>query len=299
MRLGYVSLSMASFLVGWLGLCSFCRAAPESPPSRVPSYWQMSPILASSVSIWPKGCLARIDAERDYLLAKKEYLEARLLQSAPVIRFIGQRLKNMRLPGWLVWLPLLESSYQSQAVSNAGAAGLWQLMPDTASRFGLSVTAYQDERLMLPQSTTAALTYLQWLSGYFYGDWSLALAAYNAGEQRVRNAQNSISDKEASSSFCYLDLPPETEKYVPRFIALVDVLSHPQKYGIRMPQGLNGASPELIVPSGINQNPVSPLLVMETWQDPFIIHKAAGLDLNRYPADLGKQDGLLRMYVRP
>lgn len=291
--------SFAFVLLCGLGLQEPVNAAAAQATPTVHTYWSMSPVVATSASVWPKSCLVHIDAERAYLLSKKEYLEARLQQAAPIIRFIGQRLKSMKMPHWLVWLPLLESSYQAQAVSNAGAVGLWQLMPDTAMRFGLSVTAYQDERLLLPQSTTAALTYLQWLSEYFSGDWTLALAAYNAGEQRVRNAQNSVIDKAGFPSFCYLSLPDETERYVPRFIALVDIVTHASQYGIKLPKDLNGASPELIVPMGINRAPVSPLLAMETWRDPFIIQKAAGLDMNRYPADLTKQDGLLRMYTRP
>lgn len=234
---------------------------------------------------WPAPCRLRIAVERQYLLSKKPYLEARLQQSAPVISYIGQQLKKMRLPTWLVWLPLLENSYQSHAVSSAGATGMWQLMPDTARRFGLQVSVRQDERLLLPRSTDAALHYLRWLADYFSGDWSLALAAYNAGERRIKQAQ----DSSQQNAYCDLALPAETQRYVPRFLALVDIIQHAEQYGVN----LTGDMHKITLSSMIDTAPLPSLLPLDRRADPFIIPKATAVDFERRDMGISKQPMLL------
>jgi hypothetical protein len=241
--------------------------------------------MGLSSANWPAPCRSRIELERQYLLSKKPYLEARLQQSAPVISYIGQQLKKMRLPTWLVWLPLLESSYQSHAVSSAGAAGMWQLMPDTARRFGLQVSALQDERFLLPRSTDAALRYLRWLADYFSGDWSLALASYNAGERRIKQAQASSKQH----AYCGLTLPTETQRYVPRLLALMDIIQHAQQYGVN----LAGDPHKITVLSVIDTAPLPPLLSLERMEDPFIIPKAGAVDFERRDMGMSKQPSLI------
>lgn len=235
-------------------------------------------VAGLSSANWPEPCRARIEWERRYLLSQRGYLASRLQQSAPVIRYIGQQLKKMRLPAWLVWLPLIESSYRSQAVSTAGAAGVWQLMPDTGTRFGLAVSAGQDERLLLDRSTQAALRYLQWLANYFSGDWALALAGYNAGEQRIKQAQ----EKAHQTAYCLLDLPAETARYVPRLLALADIMQHAKQYGLSLPDGKSVAN-EAAFLSVIDLAPKPPLLLFDVGDnDPLIINKAAGLDMSHH-----------------
>jgi hypothetical protein len=234
---------------------------------------------------WSEPCRLRIELERQYLLSKKSYLESRLQQSAPVIRYIGQQLKKMRLPEWLVWLPLLESSYRSQAVSSAGAAGVWQLMPDTATRFGLAVSVGQDERFQLERSTQAALRYLQWLVNYFSGDWALALAGYNAGEMRIKLAQN----KAQQTAYCDLVLPTETQHYVPRLLALVDIIQHAKKYGLNL---TGDVGPEMLF-SVIDTAPLPPLLQLDRSMDPLIIPKASAVDFERRDMGISKQPMLI------
>lgn len=226
---------------------------------------------------WPQSCQKRIATERDFLLSKKNWLETRIQQSAPVIHYIGKQLKKMSLPEWLVWLPLLESSYRSQSISSAGAAGVWQLMPDTALRFGLIISDSNDERLVLSRSTDAALHYLQWLKGYFSGNWSLVLAAYNAGEMRVRQAQMSVNQND----YCSLVLPAETQRYVPRLLALLDIIKNARRYQFDLSGKQNAAGVEMAI-EGLNTKAIDPLIELKSGvADPWLIPKAVGIDMGR------------------
>ncbi len=142
----------------------------------------------------------------------------------PLVNEIFRQLAERSLPDSLVLVPMLESSYNAHAVSPAKAAGLWQLMPATAERFGLTVNDRQDQRFEIEPSTDAAMQYLDFLYRKFDGDINLTLAAYNAGEGRVQRAVK----KAGSRQFSDLRLPKETVDYVHRFYALlvlVDVTS--------------------------------------------------------------------------
>nr|WP_321241427.1 lytic transglycosylase domain-containing protein [uncultured Tolumonas sp.] len=275
----------------YLFLCSLFFFTNFGPGLAKPLTTPFSFVISAGLSSanWSAPCRLRIAVERQYLLSKKSYLEVRLQQSAPVISYIGQQLKKMRLPTWLVWLPLLESSYQSHAVSSAGAAGMWQLMPDTARRFGLQVSVRQDERLLLPRSTDAALHYLRWLADYFSGDWSLALAAYNAGERRIKQAQDSAQQ----NAYCDLVLPAETQRYVPRLLALVDIIQHAEQYGVN----LAGDTHQITLLSVIDTAPLPPLLPLERSADPFIIPKATAIDFERRDMGISKQPMLIPLSV--
>lgn len=178
----------------------------------------------------------RIAQERRDLLAHRPYLEQRLLQAQPLIRYIGQQVENQRLPAIIILLPLIESSYRLDGVSGKGAAGLWQLMPQTAQRFGVPINPAYDARLSVPQATRAALAYLDWLHETFNGDWLLALAAYNAGEGRVRQAQQESGEL----GFWRLPLPTETRRYVPRLLALAEIIQHAERYGVHLPDWHHG-----------------------------------------------------------
>jgi len=144
---------------------------------------------------------------------------------------IQKELKVAGLPEELIWLPLIESGYKTQALSPARALGLWQFIPSTGYKFGLERTLYVDERLDPEKSTRAAIAYLRELHGLF-GDWSTALAAYNCGEGRVLRT---IRDQNINylDNFwdLYRKLPRETAQYVPRFLAVLHILKDPRKYG--------------------------------------------------------------------
>ncbi|GEM_PF-857624 len=133
---------------------------------------------------------------------------------------IKEIFKEEGLPDDLALLPIIESGCNPSAVSRAGAAGLWQLMPSTARLFGLKVNSYIDERFDFEKSTRAAAKYLKHLYSKF-GRWDLAIAAYNAGPKKIENL---IAKGEASKFWDLTRVPDETLNYVPKFYAVISLV---------------------------------------------------------------------------
>ena len=147
-------------------------------------------------------------------------------------QMIVDMLKEKDLPQELSWLPLIESGFKAKALSKARALGLWQFIPSTGYKFGLSRNQYIDERLDPLKSTQAAINYLKELHGHF-GDWSTVLAAYNCGETRVlRIIRNQKINYLDNFWDLYERLPRETARYVPKFIATLHIVNNPAKYGL-------------------------------------------------------------------
>jgi membrane-bound lytic murein transglycosylase D len=160
---------------------------------------------------------------------------ARVLQRGkPYLFHILNRVEERGLPAELALLPFVESAFDPHAISPVGAAGIWQFMPGTATQLGLQQSWWYDGRKDIIDATEAALDYLTQLHRQF-GDWLLALAAYNAGSGRVQRAieQNRLEGKPVD--FWHLPLPAETQGYVPRLIALRAVINNPADYNITLP----------------------------------------------------------------
>ena len=162
-------------------------------------------------------------------------------------------MQRQGLPAELACLPLVESAFEPRCVSSAGAAGLWQLMPQTARRFGLTVSKEKDERFDVEKSTAAAARYLAYLHGLFR-DWPLALAAYNCGEGAMQKAVRRYGDSlEEITRKCRNDDPAaqalreETLRFVPQFAAAVLVLGKSPELGLDektfLPLQTAGAAP--------------------------------------------------------
>ncbi|MGL4715438.1 MAG: lytic transglycosylase domain-containing protein [Aeromonas sp.] len=181
--------------------------------------------------------VALVSQQRAHLLKQQHHLQQRIHQVQPVIRWVTQQVEARGLPPLLAFVPLIESSYRLDVVSNAGAAGPWQLMPATATRFTVPITAAFDGRYSLPLATDAALTYLAWLYQFFGKDWLLALAAYNAGEGRVLRAVLDANSRHIWD----LKLPTETRLYVARIVALSSLLANPTDYQFSLPPWQSGA----------------------------------------------------------
>ncbi|MEJ2765290.1 lytic transglycosylase domain-containing protein [Photobacterium sp. MCCC 1A19761] len=165
--------------------------------------------------------ILQIEDHYQALYPHKQLIEQQYQRYPRQVAQIFHLLKQHHLPAELALIPMMESSFNPQAVSPAGAGGLWQLMPATAQRFGLTVNDQTDERFDLARSTEAAVRYLAFLYQKFDRNLPLILAAYNAGEGRV---QRTLA-KQPDTPFSALELPQETLSYVHKFYALKDLLS--------------------------------------------------------------------------
>lgn len=143
---------------------------------------------------------------------------------------VEKKLEARNLPQDLKYVALVESDLRHRAQSHAGATGPWQFMAPTAQRFRLQVSPNVDERFAFGQATDAALDYLQALRQQF-GNWALALAAYNCGEGRVKKEM----DLQKVNNYYHLALPEETERYVYRVMAAKVVMESPRTYGFDLP----------------------------------------------------------------
>ena len=149
--------------------------------------------------------------------------------------YIYHEVKRRNLPGELALLPVIESAYDPFAYSWVGAAGIWQIMPQTGTGFGLKQDWWYDGRKAIEPSTRAALDYLTYLDSFFNGKWYLAIASYNAGEGTVQKAVNRNAKAGKATDFWDLSLPAETEAYVPKLLAIAAIVQDPQKYNITLP----------------------------------------------------------------
>lgn len=167
--------------------------------------------------------------EREFFIAS--------YQRAGVYRnMITKELKMAGIPEELFWLPLVESGFKNNALSRSRALGLWQFIPSTGYKFGLSRDEWIDERMDALKATHAAIEYLKELH-YMFGDWLTVLAAYNCGEGRVLRviAGQRINYFDRFWDL-YNQLPRETARYVPRFLATLYIINNPQKYGFDLPK---------------------------------------------------------------
>ncbi|GAB4387464.1 MAG: hypothetical protein Kow0025_01190 [Thermodesulfovibrionales bacterium] len=147
---------------------------------------------------------------------------------------IVEALREAGMPEELAWLPLIESGFKVRALSRARALGLWQFIPSTGYKFGLSRDAWVDERLDPERSTAAAIEYMKELHNIF-GDWTTVLAAYNCGEGAVLKVIRNQSINYLDNFWdLYERLPRETARYVPRFLAVLHILKDPEKYGMEL-----------------------------------------------------------------
>jgi membrane-bound lytic murein transglycosylase D len=166
---------------------------------------------------------------------KAQFLEA-YRRSGLYREMIVEELRKEGLPEELSWLPLIESGFKVRALSRARALGMWQFISSTGYRYGLKRDRYVDERMDFLKSTRAAVRYLVELHSFF-GDWSTALASYNCGEVRVQNViRTQRIDYLDNFWDLYRQLPWETARFVPRFMATLLIINNPEKYDFDLPQ---------------------------------------------------------------
>ena len=178
----------------------------------------------------------RIQAELKWFVSHPEYLNRVFTRAQRYLPHITDELQRRGLPLELALLPIVESAYDPFAYSHGRAAGLWQMIPGTATRFGIKQNWWYDGRRDVVDSTRAALDYLEHLLDFNNGDWLNAIASYNSGEGNVRKAVRRNTAANKPTDFWNLKLSKETSAYVPRLLALVAIVSNPEQYGLALPR---------------------------------------------------------------
>jgi len=219
-------------------------AAPAAPPELVPVInaaavagqngpSNITPPLSILVS--PTDKKANLAIERSfslYTINLKKRFSVWLERSARYIEIMKDILKEKGMPEDLVFLPIVESGFNTRAYSPASASGPWQFIAGTAKRYGLVIDWWRDERNDPVKSTIAAANYLRDLHDMF-GSWSLALAAYNAGEGRIAKALRRTDSDNFWSLLGTTQIRQETKDYVPHYIAATIIANTPEEYGFR------------------------------------------------------------------
>ncbi len=206
--------------------------SPAESPDDLLSYlrdgFSLSPVMND-----------RVQAQLNWFLRNPDYLERVLLRSQRYLPYITTEIEQRGLPLELALLPVVESAYDPFAYSHGRAAGLWQIIPGTARRFGIRQNWWYDGRRDVIDSTSGALNYLAYLHELMQGDWLLAVASYNSGEGNVQKAVRQNQAKGRPSDFWSLKLSKETSSYVPKLLALVEIVRDPSAFGLNLPRIVN------------------------------------------------------------
>ena len=199
--------------------------------------------LSAPVDLWERirrgFAMSDLDSDlvhdrEQWYASRPDYIFRMAERSRKYLFHIVEELELRDMPTELALLPFIESAFNPQAVSSAKAAGMWQFMPATGRTFDLKQNAFRDDRRDVLASTRAALDYLQKLHRMF-GDWQLALAAYNWGEGSVQRAIAKSQRAGGGSGYTEINMPMETRFYVPKLQAVKNIVAHPDQYNSRLP----------------------------------------------------------------
>ena len=175
-----------------------------------------------------------VTSQETWYANRPEYIGRMTERSRKYLYHIVEELERRKMPTELALLPFIESAFNPQANSSVKAAGMWQFMPATGRYFDLKQNAFRDDRRDVQASTRAALDYLQKLYGMF-GDWHLALAAYNWGEGSVMRAMNRNLKAGLGTTYTDLSMPNETRNYVPKLQAVKNIVADPARFAVQLP----------------------------------------------------------------
>ena len=247
-----------SCLVAILVLLSGCASTAEWSPSasskrdprasKAPrvdlSKESVSNLMAPSNDLWmqirqgfqlPPLDSPLVDKQTQWLVDRPDYVNRSMARSSRYLFYIVEEVNRRNMPTELALLPFVESAFNPEAHSTAKAMGIWQFMPRTGQDFKLTQNVFRDERRDVLQSTNAALDYLQRLYKQF-GDWQLALAAYNWGEGNVAKAIKRNQAMRKPTDYESLIMPRETREYVPKLMAYKNIVKNPGAYNIVLPE---------------------------------------------------------------
>ena len=231
-------------------------AAPAFAPvlkAALPAFGAVAPVVAAAkavdeykeADVWGRirtgYAIPDIDNELvakhiTWYSTRPDYIARTSARASRYLYHVVQELEKRGMPTELALLPIIESAFNPQAYSRADAAGMWQFVPGTGKDFNLKQNMFKDERRGVLASTDAALSYLQKLYGMF-GDWQLALAAYNWGEGNVQRAvaKNRAAGKPTDFESLAELMPAETRNYVPKLQAVKNIIANPAQYGVSLP----------------------------------------------------------------
>ena len=198
-------------------------AAPELPQNlwgRIRKGFVMAPMDNELVHDW-----------ENWYSSRPDYVARMIDRSSRLLFHIVEEVEKRGMPMEIALLPMIESAYNPVAYSRSHASGIWQFIPSTGKDFGLRQNWWYDGRRDVIAATNAALDYLQKLHGMF-GDWNLALASYNWGEGAVGRAMERNRAKGLPTDYESLTVPGETRNYLPKLIAVKNIISNPAKYGL-------------------------------------------------------------------
>lgn len=184
--------------------------------------------------------------ERNYYAKHQRYLDRISKRATPYLYYIVEEVEKRQIPIEIALLPIVESAFDPFGYSHRSASGIWQFMPATGERFGLEQNWWYDGRRDITQSTRAALEYLTYLHKTLDNDWLNAIAAYNSGEGRVLRAIKKNRKKHLPTDFWSLDLPKETTAYVPKLLALSDLLARSDEFNVKWDPIVNQPAVQLV-----------------------------------------------------
>jgi len=210
-----------------------------------------------------------VHQQEQWYATRQDYIQRMTDRSRKYLFHIVEELERRGMPSELALLPFVESAFNPQAVSSARAAGMWQFMPGTGRDYDLKQNFFRDDRRDVLASTRAALDYLQRLYTMF-GDWHLALAAYNWGEGNVSRAIARNQRAGLGTSYTDLKMPDETRNYVPKLQAVKNIISNPGLFNAELPV--------------IENHPYFDMVTVERDMDTALAAKLADIELEDFKA---------------
>lgn len=172
-----------------------------------------------------------VEHHQKWYASRPDYLARMTERAQRYLYFIIEEVERRGMPSEIALLPMIESAFNPGAYSGARASGIWQFIPSTGKNFGMQQNWWYDGRRNIVSATNGALDYLQKLHGMF-GDWELALAAYNCGENAVQRAQERNRKRGLPTDYASLKLPRETRNYLPKLIAVKNIINNPDRFGL-------------------------------------------------------------------
>ena len=166
--------------------------------------------------------------------SRPDYVQRMTERGRLYLHFIVEEVERRGMPMEIALLPMIESAFYPGAYSTARASGIWQFIPATGKKFGMEQNWWYDGRRDVISATNGALDYLQSLHDMF-GDWQLALAAYNCGEGKVKRAIAKNRALKRATNYASLSLPKETRHYLPKLYAIKNIITHPERYDLTLP----------------------------------------------------------------